>query len=81
MAIHWTIAFKSLRSGTDYRINIYDANYSGASSINLKGAAEPFTTEEDDDEDMIPPSEPSAAAPRRRRRQGNLQIIRNQKAK
>lgn len=37
--------------------------------------------DEDDDGDMIPPSEPSAAAPRRRRRQGNLQIIRNQKAK
>ena len=55
MAIHWTIAFKSLRSGTDYRVNIYDANYSGSSSIHLKGAAEPFTTEEDDDEDMFVP--------------------------
>lgn len=55
MAIHWTIAFKSLRSGTDYRVNIYDANYSGSSSIQLKGAAEPFTTEEDDDEDMFTP--------------------------
>lgn len=55
MAIHWTIAFKSLRSGTDYRVNIYDANYSGSSSIHLKGAAEPFTTEEDDDEDMFTP--------------------------
>ena len=47
MAIHWTIAFKSLRTGTDYRVNIYDANYSGSSSIHLKGAAEPFTTEEE----------------------------------
>ena len=55
MAIHWTIAFKSLRTGTDYRVNIYDANYSGSSSIQLKGAAEPFTTEEDDDEDMFTP--------------------------
>lgn len=32
----------------------------------------------EDDEDMLPPA--NAAAPRRRRRQGNLQIIRSQKA-
>ena len=35
--------------------------------------------ENDEDEDMLPPAA-STSAPRRRRRQGNLQIIRSQKA-
>ena len=54
MAIHWKIQFKSLRAGTDYTVNIYDANYSG-NPIPLKGGAEPFVTQEDDDEDMFLP--------------------------
>ena len=54
MAIHWQIKFKSLRAGTDYTVNIYDAAYSG-NPIPLKGGAEPFVTQEDDDEDMFLP--------------------------
>ena len=54
MAIHWQVKFKSLRAGTDYTVNIYDANYSG-NPIPLKGGAEPFVTQEDDDEDMFLP--------------------------
>ena len=54
MAIHWQIKFKSLRAGTDYTVNIYDAAYSG-NPIPLKGGAEPFVTQEDDDEDMFIP--------------------------
>lgn len=54
MAIHWQIKFKSLRAGTDYTVNIYDASYSG-NPIPLKGGAQPFTTQEDDDEDMFIP--------------------------
>lgn len=54
MAIHWQIKFKSLRAGTDYTVNIYDAAYSG-NPIPLKGGAEPFVTQEDDDEDLFQP--------------------------
>lgn len=54
MAIHWQIPFKSLRAGTLYTVNIYDAAYSG-SPVVLRGAAQPFTTEEDDSEDMFTP--------------------------
>jgi hypothetical protein len=54
MAIHWTIPFKSLRSGTLFTVNIHDASYSG-NSIPLKGAAQPFTTEESQEEDQFMP--------------------------
>lgn len=54
MAIHWTIPFISLRSGTLYTLCIYDAEYSG-SPIPLKAGAEPFVTEENDDEDEFTP--------------------------
>lgn len=54
MAIHWKIPFKSLRAGTDYTVNIYDANFSGTAVV-LKGGAQPFTTQEDDNEDMFTP--------------------------
>ena len=50
MAIHWTIPFKSLRSGTVYTVNIYDSGHSGA-AVALKGAGEPMSTEEDATED------------------------------
>lgn len=52
MAIHWTIPFASLRDGTIYSVNIYDASYSG-SPVQLKGGAQPFVTQEDDDEDFF----------------------------
>ena len=54
MAIHWQIKFKAIRSGTDYTVNIYDDTYSG-SPLQLKGGAQPFTTQEDDNEDMFTP--------------------------
>ena len=54
MAIHWQIPFKSLRSGTVYTVNIYDANYS-SSPMQLRGGAEPFVTEGDTDEDIFCP--------------------------
>lgn len=54
MAIRWKIPFKSLRSGTDYVVNIYDADYSG-SAITLIGGAQPFSTQENDDEDEFTP--------------------------
>lgn len=44
----------SLRTGTTYTVNIYDATYSG-SPVVLRGAAQPFTTQEDSDEDMFIP--------------------------
>lgn len=52
MAIKYTISFKSLRSGTLYSVNIYDASYSG-SPIRLKGGAQPFVTQEDDNDDFF----------------------------
>lgn len=54
MAIHWQIPFKSLRTGTGYTVNIYDASFSG-SPVVLMGGAQPFTTQEDDNEDMFTP--------------------------
>ncbi len=54
MAIHWQIPFVSLRSGTQYALNIYDANYTG-NPITLIGGAQPFTTEEDGDDDPFSP--------------------------
>ena len=44
----------SLRRGTLYTVNIYDANYSG-NPIPLKPGANTFTTDEDTDEDMFTP--------------------------
>ena len=55
MAIHWQIKFKAIRSGTDYTVNIYDNNYSGNTPLQLKGGAQPFTTQEDNNEDMFTP--------------------------
>lgn len=55
MAIHWQIPFKSLRSGTLYTVNIYDADYTGSTPVVLKGGAQPFTTQEDDNEDLFTP--------------------------
>ena len=52
MAIKYTIPFKSLRSGTLYSVNIYDASYSG-SPVVLKGGAQPFVTQEDDNDDFF----------------------------
>ena len=52
MAIHWQIPFMSLRSGTVYTVNIYDASYSG-SPVQLKGGAQHCVTQEDDDEDFF----------------------------
>lgn len=54
MAIHWQIPFKSLRSGTDYVANIYDASYD-STPVKLMGGAQPFSTSEDQDEDMFTP--------------------------
>lgn len=54
MVIHWTISFKSLRSGSNYVVNIYDSSYSGP-PIPLKGADEPFTTQEDNNDDVYTP--------------------------
>lgn len=54
MAIHWQIPFKSLRAGTVYTVNIYDAAHSG-NPVVLKGGARPFTTQEDDDDDEFKP--------------------------
>ena len=54
MAIHWKIPFKSLRTGTLYTVNIYDASFSGTAVV-LKGGASPFSTEENEDEDQFAP--------------------------
>ena len=55
MAIHWQIPFKSLRSGTLYTVNIYDADYTDSTPVVLKGGAQPFTTQEDDNDDLFTP--------------------------
>ena len=55
MAIHWKIPFKSLRTGTVYMVNVYDANFSGT-AVTLKGGADPFTTDENDDDDVFTPA-------------------------
>lgn len=54
MAVRWQIKFKSLRSATDYTINIYDSAYSG-NAVQLVGAADPFITQEIDDNDKFLP--------------------------
>lgn len=54
MAIHWQIPFVSLRSGTAYTVNVYDADYTG-NPITLIGGVEPFSTEEDGDDDPFAP--------------------------
>lgn len=48
---HYIIPFKSLRNGSDLRLNIYDET--GESQVELIPAAEPFVTQEDDDEDAF----------------------------
>ena len=55
MAVHWKINFHSLRAGTHYTVNIYDATYAGTSPIELKGGAQPFTTQEDENDDPFIP--------------------------
>lgn len=54
MAIKWQIPFASLRTGTIYTVNVYDASYSG-SPIVLNGGVAPFTTQEDSDDDPFSP--------------------------
>ena len=54
MAIHWQIKFRSLRNNTLYTVNIYDSSYSD-NPVQLKGGAQPFTTQESDDDDMFAP--------------------------
>lgn len=54
MAIHWKIPFKSLRDGTDYCVNIYDADFSDTAVV-LKAGDQPFTTKEDDNDDLFAP--------------------------
>ncbi len=67
MAIHWQIPFVSLRTHTQYTVNVYDTTYSG-SPVSLKGAADPFVTEEDTDDDPFIPI---------RTQSGKLRIIDN----
>ena len=55
MAIHWQIKFHSLRSDTQYTVNIYDSAYSGSNPIQLKGGAQPFVTQEDTNDDPFCP--------------------------
>ena len=54
MKVRWQIKFVSLQ-GTDYVIDIYDADYTGSSITQLTGAAEPFITNEDTDGDFFVP--------------------------
>lgn len=54
MAIHWQIPFVSLRTHTQYTVNVYDMTYSG-SPVSLKGAADPLVTDEDGDDDPFAP--------------------------
>ena len=54
--IFWKIPFKSLRTGTDYTVNIYkDGALPSGYPLTLKGGAQPFVTEEDSDEDIFTP--------------------------
>ncbi len=55
MAIHWQVKFRSLRAETLYTVNIYDAAYTGATPVQLTGAAQPFETQEDEDDDFFSP--------------------------
>lgn len=54
MAIHWQIPFVSLRTHTQYTVNVYDTTYSGAPVL-LNGGADPITTDEDGDDDPFAP--------------------------
>lgn len=70
--IHWKILFKSLRSGTDYTVNIYkDGTPPSGYPLTLEGGAQPFMTQEDDNEDMFTPI---------RTQTGYLRIVDNDKA-
>lgn len=54
--VFWKVRFKSLRSGTDYTLNIYkDGSLPSGYPLTLKGGAQPFMTQEDDDADMFMP--------------------------
>jgi len=55
MAVHWQVKFKALRSGILYTVNIYDDNYSGSTPVQLRGAAQPFSTAEDIEDDWFKP--------------------------
>lgn len=52
MAKNYTIKFKSLRSGFLYTLNIGGGT---GTAVELKGGAQPFTTQEDDTDDMFTP--------------------------
>lgn len=55
MTKHWIIRFRSLRAGTVYTVSIYDEDYTGLQPVELRPAAQPFTTDEDDSDDMFTP--------------------------
>lgn len=55
MAIHWQVKFRSLRSNILFTANIYDDGYTGATPVQLTGAAVPFETQEDDSDDPFEP--------------------------
>ena len=55
MTKHWIIRFRSLRAGTVYTVSIYDEDYTGLQPVELRPAAQPFTTDEDDSDDMFAP--------------------------
>lgn len=54
MGVHWQVKFKSLRTASDYVVNIYDADFSGT-PVQLTGADRPFEVAEDDSDDMFIP--------------------------
>lgn len=55
MAIHWQVKFSSLRSNILFAANVYDDSYTGATPVQLTGAAVPFETQEDDSDDPFEP--------------------------
>ena len=55
MAIHWQVKFRSLRSNILFTANVYDDSYTGATPVQLTGAAVPFETQEDDSDDPFEP--------------------------
>ena len=54
MGVHWQVNFKSLRTASNYIVNIYDAAYSGT-PVQLTGADRPFEVAEDNSDDMFIP--------------------------
>lgn len=54
MGVHWQVNFKSLRTASNYIVNIYDAAYSGT-PVQLTGADRPFEVAEDDSDNMFIP--------------------------